>query len=319
MDKPLVPGVVCEDATSETCADRSHEAAHAITVTCDDRAGLLADLSEHIRTCGVDIVSATVATDTSSGFIVDSFAVRAAPHCPCAAKVAAPCLGPGWGRSAGATPECGSTPCHHCGHPRGFAARRAAPACTARRGAPRLFTGGRACDRSDLAKQVRDAKSGGRLAPALLDSLSASLWQVAIGAAHPKRLSGGAGGDKFGSAARSPSPTLPPRPPSRTTSYGALSLTTVGEARPRRVERVGRSDEVAHALSSTGRVQRVRHRAGAARVVRALRRGSAPGGRGGASRLLLGPNASRRSRPDARRPLISLASRSPTTPTSGSR
>ena len=49
---------------------------HRLTVTCDDRAGLLADLSEHLRAHDVDIVSAAVATDTESGHIVDSFAVR---------------------------------------------------------------------------------------------------------------------------------------------------------------------------------------------------------------------------------------------------
>ena len=48
---------------------------HRLTVTCDDRAGLLADLSEHLRAHDVDIVSAAVATDTESGHIVDSFAV----------------------------------------------------------------------------------------------------------------------------------------------------------------------------------------------------------------------------------------------------
>jgi hypothetical protein len=53
---------------------------HRLTVTCDDRAGLLADLSEHLRAHEVDIVSAAVATDTDSGHIVDSFAVRAAPR-----------------------------------------------------------------------------------------------------------------------------------------------------------------------------------------------------------------------------------------------
>ena len=52
---------------------------HRLTVTCDDRAGLLADLSEHLRAHEVDIVSAAVATDTESGHIVDSFAVRN-PH-----------------------------------------------------------------------------------------------------------------------------------------------------------------------------------------------------------------------------------------------
>lgn len=50
---------------------------HRLTVTCDDRAGLLADLSEHLKAHEVDIVSAAVATDTESGQIVDSFAVRA--------------------------------------------------------------------------------------------------------------------------------------------------------------------------------------------------------------------------------------------------
>ena len=49
---------------------------HQLNVTCPDRDGLLADLSEHIRACGVDIVSASVATDTSSGLVVDSFVVR---------------------------------------------------------------------------------------------------------------------------------------------------------------------------------------------------------------------------------------------------
>lgn len=66
------PGVLVEHAP----AVGEVEAWHTLTVTCDDRAGLLADLSEHIRFCGVDIVSASVATDTHSGLIVDSFAVR---------------------------------------------------------------------------------------------------------------------------------------------------------------------------------------------------------------------------------------------------
>ena len=48
-----------------------------VTVTARDRPGLLADLSEHIRACGVDVVSASVATDVESGLVIDSFVVRA--------------------------------------------------------------------------------------------------------------------------------------------------------------------------------------------------------------------------------------------------
>jgi hypothetical protein len=76
--------------------------------------------------------------------------------------------------------------------------------------------------------QVRDAKTGSRLAPQFLESLCASLWQVAIGAAHPKRLSGG-------SAAAGVPPCLSPagsvRRGNSGGSYAALSLTTVAEVR----------------------------------------------------------------------------------------
>jgi hypothetical protein len=76
---------------------------------------------------------------------------------------------------------------------------------------------------------VRDAVTGGRLSAPLLESLSASLWQVAIGAAHPKRLSGGA---SF--SAGSAGPTS--QPASRRANSGnhgstLSSLTTVGEVR----------------------------------------------------------------------------------------
>ena len=69
------PGVTVRDFCGEDDPDDAvwH---HRLTVTCDDRAGLLADLSEHLRAHDVDIVSAAVATDTESGHIVDSFAVR---------------------------------------------------------------------------------------------------------------------------------------------------------------------------------------------------------------------------------------------------
>lgn len=77
------PGVVVSDAPPVAHdAGLSQEAAHAVTVTCRDREGLLADLSEHIRHRGVDIVAASVATDTDSGLIVDSFAVRPAAAAP---------------------------------------------------------------------------------------------------------------------------------------------------------------------------------------------------------------------------------------------
>jgi UTP:GlnB (protein PII) uridylyltransferase len=66
--------VVCE--LDSEAAELHDGAWHRLLVTCDDRAGLLADLSEHLRAHGVDIVSAAVATDTDSGLIVDSFAVR---------------------------------------------------------------------------------------------------------------------------------------------------------------------------------------------------------------------------------------------------
>lgn len=72
-----VAGVVVTDAPDVALENDDERAWHLLTVTCDDRSGLLADLSEHIRCCGVDIVSASVATDTDSGLIVDSFAVRA--------------------------------------------------------------------------------------------------------------------------------------------------------------------------------------------------------------------------------------------------
>jgi UTP:GlnB (protein PII) uridylyltransferase len=73
-----VEGVVVSDAVEAPRDGPEDERAwHLLTVTCDDRTGLLADLSEHIRYCGVDIVSASVATDTDSGLIVDSFAVSA--------------------------------------------------------------------------------------------------------------------------------------------------------------------------------------------------------------------------------------------------
>lgn len=75
-----VPGVVVSNAPDVLLTDDDERAWHLLTVTCDDRGGLLADLSEHIRCCGVDIVSATVATDTDSGLIVDSFAARALPR-----------------------------------------------------------------------------------------------------------------------------------------------------------------------------------------------------------------------------------------------
>ena len=73
--------------------------------------------------------------------------------------------------------------------------------------------------------QVRDAKTGGRLSPQTLESLCDSLWQVAIGAAHPKRLSGG-------SAAAAAASAMPgaARRANSGGSYAALSLTTVAEA-----------------------------------------------------------------------------------------
>jgi UTP:GlnB (protein PII) uridylyltransferase len=89
------PGVVVADVPPDVLTDDDERAWHLLTVTCDDRGGLLADLSEHIRCCGVDIVSATVATDTDSGLIVDSFAARGL-LLPCACEgpptvCAAPC------------------------------------------------------------------------------------------------------------------------------------------------------------------------------------------------------------------------------------
>ena len=48
----------------------------SLVVTCSDRDGLLSDLVAHLRSSGVDLVSATVATDTESGLIVDTFVVR---------------------------------------------------------------------------------------------------------------------------------------------------------------------------------------------------------------------------------------------------
>ena len=88
-------GVVVCDAPDVLLADDDERAWHLLTVTCDDRGGLLADLSEHIRCCGDDNVSATVATDTDSGLIVDCFWARALPW-PCACEgpptvCAAPC------------------------------------------------------------------------------------------------------------------------------------------------------------------------------------------------------------------------------------
>ena len=73
--------------------------------------------------------------------------------------------------------------------------------------------------------QVRDAKTGGRLSPQTLESLCDSLWQVAIGAVHPKRLSGGSAA----AAAASATPGAARRANSGG-SYAALSLTTVAEA-----------------------------------------------------------------------------------------
>ena len=73
--------------------------------------------------------------------------------------------------------------------------------------------------------QVRDAKTGGRLSPQTLESLCDSLWQVAIGAVHPKRLSGGSAA----TAAASSTPGAARRANSGG-SYAALSLTTVAEA-----------------------------------------------------------------------------------------
>jgi hypothetical protein len=67
-------GITVRNSSADELQDGAH---HLLTVTCDDRGGLLADLSEHLRAHGVDVVSAAVATDTDSGHIVDSFAVRA--------------------------------------------------------------------------------------------------------------------------------------------------------------------------------------------------------------------------------------------------
>ena len=70
-------GVTVSDGTDSEEVLDGVSGWHRLTVTCDDRGGLLADLSEHLRAHGVDVVSAAVATDTESGQIVDSFAVRA--------------------------------------------------------------------------------------------------------------------------------------------------------------------------------------------------------------------------------------------------
>ena len=72
--------------------------------------------------------------------------------------------------------------------------------------------------------QVRDAKTGGRLSPQMLESLCDTLWQVAIGAANPKRLSGGSAA--AATAAGAPGSA---RRASSGGSYAALSLTTVAE------------------------------------------------------------------------------------------
>ena len=85
--------------------------------------------------------------------------------------------------------------------------------------------------------QVRDAKTGGPLSPQFLEALGASLWQVAIGAAHPKRLSGIAS-----AGAAQPLPVAAGATPRRGSGGGSisgqlgsrLSLTTVAEARSRR-------------------------------------------------------------------------------------
>jgi UTP:GlnB (protein PII) uridylyltransferase len=86
-------GVTLADAAELSANALDEGAWHRLTVTCDDRAGLLADLSEHLRAHGVDIVSAAVATDTDSGQIVDTFAVRgrerSAAARSCRAEVAA--------------------------------------------------------------------------------------------------------------------------------------------------------------------------------------------------------------------------------------
>jgi hypothetical protein len=209
---------------------------HRLTVTCEDRAGLLADLSEHLRAHEVDIVSAAVATDTESGHIVDSFAVRAA-----AAPRAAPPRrgwrqirarqpkGPPWGsggakaaaaallsrrsRTAGGGPRASpqAAGCASC--PRWGSARD-------RLQRPQSLT--RAC----LRVQVRDSKTGGRLSPQILELLCDSLWQVAIGAANPKRLSGGSAAAAAASGASGSA-----RRASSGGSYAALSLTTVAEVR----------------------------------------------------------------------------------------
>lgn len=57
----------------------------------------------------------------------------------------------------------------------------------------------------------------------MLDSLSRSLWQVAVGAAHPKHLV------KTTTALSEKAP--PAAQSRRPTSGGPLSLTTVGEVR----------------------------------------------------------------------------------------
>ena len=69
VTEPVAGGVTISEADSG-------EEHHLITVVCPDRKGLLSQLSEHLRALQVDVVHASVATDTESGHVVDAFAVR---------------------------------------------------------------------------------------------------------------------------------------------------------------------------------------------------------------------------------------------------
>lgn len=71
MDLASAPAEEVEGVSVVEC-----ETSHTLVITARDRAGLLADLSQHCRASGVDIVSASVATEESSGLVVDSFVVH---------------------------------------------------------------------------------------------------------------------------------------------------------------------------------------------------------------------------------------------------
>ncbi len=228
------PGVVVSDVPAAGSRNQfdgeedEAEAWHILTVTCDDRAGLLADLSEHIRFCGVDIVRASVATDTESGLIVDSFAVRerraafprdymqgssaALRSATCAQRPALP------EHVHGRPPACALRVC----------VRLLSPVAQRSAHGGLHVAAARSCPAPSALAQVRDAITGGKLPEPLLESLSSSLWQVALGAAHPKRLSGGA---STPSAAPAPQPSPAAARRAGSGNYNALSLTTVAEVR----------------------------------------------------------------------------------------